>query len=193
MSDIKVIAINGSPRKNGNTSILISKVFSTLNESGIKTEEIQLAGNAVRGCTACYICKKEKNGKCVIQNDIVNLCIEKMKEADGIILASPTYFANVSAEMKAVIDRTGVVNRANDFMFRRKIGAAIVTARRAGQVTAFDAINHYFLACQMSIAGASYWNMGIGKDIGDVESDSEGMENMKTLGENMAWLLKATA
>lgn len=193
MSDIKVIAINGSPRKNGNTSILISKVFSTLNESGIKTEEIQLAGNAVRGCTACYICKKEKNGKCVIQNDIVNLCIEKMKEADGIILASPTYFANVSAEMKAVIDRTGVVNRANDFMFRRKIGAAIVTARRAGQVTAFDAINHYFLSCQMSIAGASYWNMGIGKDIGDVESDSEGMENMKTLGENMAWLLKATA
>ncbi|THB68260.1 MAG: flavodoxin family protein, partial [Gammaproteobacteria bacterium] len=142
---MKVIAINGSPRKNGNTSILISKVFSTLNESGIKTEEIQLAGNAVRGCTACYICKKEKNGKCVIQNDIVNLCIEKMKEADGIILASPTYFANVSAEMKAVIDRTGVVNRANDFMFRRKIGAAIVTARRAGQVTAFDAINHYFL------------------------------------------------
>lgn len=192
MSDIKVVAINGSPRKNGNTSIMVNKVFEVLEREGIKTEEIQLAGNAVRGCTACYVCKKKKDGRCAIGNDMVNYCIEKMDEADGIILASPTYFASVSTELKAIIDRTGVVARATDFKYKRKIGAAIVTARRAGQVTAFDTINHYFLANQMMVVGASYWNMGIGKDIGDVNSDSEGLENMQTLGENMAWLLKCT-
>ncbi len=189
MAKIKVVAINGSPRKNGNTSILINKTLAVLEQKGIETEQIQLAGNVVRGCTACYVCKKKKDKKCAISNDIVNYCIDKMIEADGIILASPTYFASVSSEMKAVIDRTGVVNRANDFMFQRKVGAAIVAARRGGQVAAFDTINHYFLACQMIVAGANYWNMGIGKDIGDVESDVEGMENMNNLGENMTWLL----
>ncbi len=187
---MKVLAINGSPRKGGNTSQLIDELFKVLQSEGIETEAIQVGGELIRGCNACYVCKKKQDKKCHNDDDIINPIIEKMIDADGIILASPTYFANVSSELKAVIDRTGVVNRANDFMFQRKVGAAIVTARRAGQVAAFDAINHYFLACEMIVPGANYWNMGIGKDRGDVQNDAEGLENIQKLGENMAWLLK---
>ena len=190
---MKVLAINGSPRKNGNTAQLIDEVFKVLQTYDVETEQVQVGGELIRGCNACYVCKKKADKKCHNDEDLINPLIEKMIEADGIIMASPTYFSNVSAELKAVIDRTGVVNRANGFMFQRKAGAAIVAARRAGQVAAFDAINHYFLACQMIVPGANYWNMGLGKDKGDVQNDTEGLENMQNLGENMAWLLKRIA
>ena len=123
-------------------------------------------------------------------NDVLNSCIEKMIEADGIILGSPTYFANISTEMKALIDRAGMTSIANDRMFKHKVGAAVVAVRRAGSIHAFNSINHFFFIGQMIVPGSIYWNMGIGLDKGDVEKDEEGIQTMKVLGENMAWLLK---
>lgn len=190
---MKVIAFNGSARKDGNTAILIRKVFSELEAEGITTEMVQLAGKTIRGCTACGQCHKKKNKRCAIANDFANECIEKMLEADGIILGSPTYFADITAEMKALIDRAGYVARANSFMLKRKVGAAVVAVRRAGAIHAFDTINHFFLISQMIVPGSSYWNIGIGRAIGDVEQDEEGLETMQILGRNMAWLLKKTA
>lgn len=189
---MKVIAINGSARKNGNTAILIREVFSELDAEGIGTEMIQLAGKTIRGCIACGKCYKNQDKKCAVSNDFANECIDKMVEADGIILASPTYFADVTAETKALIDRGGYVARANSDMLRRKIGAAVVAVRRAGAIHAFDTINHFFLISQMIVPGSSYWNIGIGRAIGDVKQDEEGLETMRILGRNMAWLLKKT-
>jgi len=113
-----------------------------------------------------------------------------MIEADGILLASPTYFADVTAEMKAFIDRCGMIGKANGDLFQRKVGAAIISVRRGGAIHAFDTINHFFLISQMIIPGSSYWNMGLGGNPGDVESDEEGLATMELLGHNMAWLLK---
>ncbi len=190
---MKVIAINGSARKDGNTAILIRHAFAALEKEGVDTELVQLAGERLRGCVACYQCWKNKDGACVIKDDIVNSCIEKMKGANGIILASPTYFADVTSEMKALMDRSGMVARANGDMFQRKAGAAIVAVRRAGAIHAFDTLNHFFLIGQMIIPGSSYWNVGVGRNIGEVENDEEGVQTMKSLGENMAWLLKRIA
>lgn len=187
---MKVIAFNGSARKDGNTAILIRQVFGELEAEGIETELVQLAGQKIRGCTACGQCYKNKNQRCVIENDVVNDCIEKMRAADGIILGSPTYFADLTSEMKALIDRAGYVARANGDMFKRKVGAAVVAVRRAGSVHTFDSINHFFLIGQMIVPGSIYWNMGIGRAKGEVEQDEEGLQTMKTLGQNIAWLLK---
>jgi len=187
---MKVIAFNGSARKDGNTAILIKQVFSELEKEGIETEMIQLSGQKIRGCIACYKCFENKDKRCSVKNDVVNDCIEKMLEADGIILASPTYFADVSSELKALIDRAGLVAKANGDMFKRKVGAAIVAVRRGGSIHAFDSMNHFFLISQMIIPGSSYWNMGFGLDKGDAEKDDEGLQTMSNLGRNMAWLLK---
>lgn len=187
---MKVVAINGSARKNGNTAVLINEVFSILEKDDIECEMIQLSGKYIKGCKACDQCYKLKNNTCVQNDDIVNECIEKMIEADGIILASPTYFSNITAEMKALIDRAGRVGRANNNAFKHKVGAAVVAVRRAGAIHAFNAINHFFLIEEMIIPGSTYWNIGIGKDKGDVSSDDEGLANMRNLGENIAWILK---
>ncbi|MGE5342840.1 MAG: flavodoxin family protein [Candidatus Omnitrophota bacterium] len=187
---MKVIAINASSRKDGNTALLINRVLKELENEGIQTEMIQLGGHALRGCMACRKCFENKNKRCVIDTDIVNECIAKMSEADGILLGSPTYFSNVTSEMKALIDRSGYVAKANGELFKRKVGAAVVAVRRAGAVFAFDAINHFFTISQMIIPGSSYWNVAIGRDIGEVENDQEGMRTMDVLGQNMAWLLK---
>ena len=187
---MKVVAFNGSARKDGNTAILIRKVFSELEAEGIETELVQLAGKTIKGCTACGKCFKNQDGKCAVDDDMANECIEKMTQADGIILGSPTYFSDVTTEMKALIDRAGYVARANAFMFRRKVGASVVAVRRAGGIHTFDSMNHFFLIGQMIVVGSSYWNIGIGRAKGDVEQDEEGLETMQTLGQNMAWLLK---
>ena len=187
---MKVIAFSGSARKNGNTAILVGRAFAELEKEGIETELVELAGERVRGCTACYRCWELKDGSCAVKDDCINACIEKMRGADGIILASPTYFADITTEMKALIDRAGMVSRANGDMFRRKVGAGIVAVRRGGAIHAFDSLNHFFLITQMIIPGSSYWNVGIGREIGEVEKDAEGIATMTTLGENMAWLLK---
>jgi len=187
---MKVIAFNGSARKDGNTAILINTVLQELQKEGIETELIQLAGQKIRGCRACYQCRKNKDKHCSVTNDILNDCIDKMLEADGMILGSPVYFTDVTTEMKALIDRAGFVARGNDHMFKRKAGAAVVAVRRAGSLHTFDTINHFFTISQMIIPGSNYWNMGIGGKIGDVESDEEGLKIMQVLGQNMAWLLQ---
>lgn len=187
---MKVIAFNGSARKDGNTAILINTVLQELQKEGIETELIQLAGQKIGGCRACYQCRKNKDKHCSIKDDILNDCIDKMLEAEGIILGSPVYFTDVTTEMKALIDRAGFVARGNDHMFKRKAGAAVVAVRRAGSLHTFDTINHFFTISQMIIPGSNYWNMGIGGKIGDVESDEEGLTIMQVLGQNMAWLLQ---
>ena len=187
---MKVIAFNGSARKDGNTAILIQRALKVLEGEGIETEFIQLAGQQIHGCTGCGTCRKVKNKECKIVNDNVNLYIQKMVEANGIILGSPTYFSMMSSEMKALIDRAGFVGRSNDDLFKHKVGAAVVAVRRAGGIPTFDAINHFFLISQMIVPGSSYWNIGVGLGKGDVEKDEEGMKTMEDLGRNMAWLLK---
>ncbi len=187
---MKVVAFNGSARKDGNTTKLVEYVFEELEKEGISTELVQLAGKHPHGCIACYQCFKRKDRRCAVESDCINECIEKMEAADGIILASPTYFADLSTELKALIDRTGMVSRANGDMYRRKVGAAVVARRRGGAIHVFDSINHFFTIGQMIIVGSSYWNIGVGRDKGDVAGDDEGVETMRTLGQNMAWLLK---
>jgi len=187
---MKVVAFSGSARKDGNTAILVNAVLAELEKEKIKTEFVQLAGKKIRGCTACMKCYETQDKQCVVKNDILNECIGKMLEADGIILASPTYFSDVSTEMKALIDRAGFVAKANDDMFRRKVGAAVVAVRRGGAIHAFDTMNHFFFISQMVVPGSSYWNDGIGLMPGDVEKDDEGLATVRTLGQNMAWLLK---
>jgi len=187
---MKVIAFNGSARKDGNTAILLNYVLGELQNEGIETELFQLAGKEIRGCMACYKCFKNKDGRCVVDNDILNECVEKMFEADGILLGSPTYFSDVTAEMKALIDRSGFVARANGDALKHKAGAAIIAVRRAGSIHAFDTINHFFLINQLIVPGSSYWNIGFGREKGEVEKDEEGIRTVKTLGQNMAWLLK---
>ncbi len=187
---LKVVAFNGSALKDGNTAILLRRVLAVLKAEGFETELIQLAGQQIRGCTACRTCFATKNQRCIIEDDNVNLYIQKMAEADGILLGSPTYFGMMSSEMKALIDRAGSVARANPDMMKRKVGAAVVAVRRAGGMSTFDAINHFFLISQMIVPGSSYWNIGIGNKKGEVENDAEGMETMETLGKNMAWLIK---
>jgi len=190
---MKVIAFNGSPRPDGNTSILLNHVLEPIRAKGIQTEVYQLGGSDIHGCRACYACMKTKNGRCSHDDDVANECIAKMLEADGIILGSPTYFADLTPETKALIDRAGYVSRANGDLLKRKVGAAVVAVRRAGEIHAFDSINHFFLISQMIVPGSCYWNVGIGRDKGDVETDAEGLKTMRVLGENMAWLLESVA
>jgi multimeric flavodoxin WrbA len=189
-NQIKVVALNGSARKGGNTAILLRCVLKELESEGIKTELIELSGATIHGCLACRKCSQNKDRRCAQKGDIGNDLIEKMAAADGILLGSPTYVADISPEIKALMDRACLVSGANGGLFRRKVGAAVVAVRRAGAIHAFDALNHFFLISEMIIPGSSYWNIGIGREIGDVERDEEGMQTMKTLGQNMAWLLK---
>jgi multimeric flavodoxin WrbA len=187
---MKVIAFNGSARKDGNTSILLKLVLDELKAEGIETELYHLAGKPIQGCIACYKCVENKNKRCAVEKDIVNECIQKMLEADGIVLGSPTYFADVTAGMKALIERCGMVTRVNGDLLKRKVGAGVVAVRRAGATHVFDSLNFFFFISQMIVPGSSYWNLGIGRQPGEVNNDAEGVQTMKDLGKNMAWLLK---
>jgi multimeric flavodoxin WrbA len=190
---MKVVAFNGSARKNGNTTILLRYVLGELEAEGIETELVQLAGSKIHGCVACRTCSTRKDGHCGQTNDDGNAFIDKMAAADGILLGSPTYVSDVSPEIKALVDRACMVGMANGGIFRRKVGAAVIAVRRAGAIHAFDSLNHFFLISQMIVPGSSYWNIGIGREAGDVEKDEEGIRTMKVLGQNMAWLLKKLA
>jgi len=184
---MKVVAFNGSPRKDGNTTILINHVFRELEKEGVETELVQLSGKKIHGCIACYKCFENKDQRCAVKDDIANECIEKMIKAQGVILGSPVYFTDVTAEMKALIDRAGFVSRANGGMYKNKVGAAVVAVRRAGAMHTLDTLSHFFLAGEMIIIGRG---IGVGKDKGEVEKDEEGMQSVKVLGQRMAWLLK---
>jgi multimeric flavodoxin WrbA len=187
---MKVVAVNGSPHENGNTRYLLDIVCGELEASEILTETIHIGGKQIRGCIACGKCFELKNRRCVISLDIVNDVIETMLNADGIFLGSPTYFADLTPELKALIDRAGMVAKANRNMFQRKAGAGVVAVRRAGAVHTLDSINHFFTVGQMFIVGSTYWNVGIGQGEGTVQDDNEGIQTMQNLGQNMAWLLK---
>ncbi|GAB4483550.1 MAG: flavodoxin family protein [Thermodesulfovibrionales bacterium] len=189
---MKVVAFNGSPRKEGNTFQALGLVMSELNSEGIETELVQLGSSPLRGCRACFKCFELKDRRC-IQKDDLNTFMEKMIGADGILIGSPTYFANVSTEVKALIDRAGLVSRANGHLLRRKVGAAVVAVRRAGGTDVYSAINYFFGINHMIIPGSSYWNLGIGRMPGEIMNDEEGVATFRDLGQNMAWLLKKIA
>ena len=190
---MKALAINGSPRPGGNTETLLKKVLEPLEAAGWSTEYLRIGGKPVRGCMACMKCGEKRNGRCVIEGDAVNDCLEKMFAADAIILGSPTYFSDVTAEMKALIDRAGFVALANGGAFSGKIGAAVVAVRRGGATHVFDTINHLFLLSSMIVPGSIYWNLGVGCDKGQVLEDEEAMRNMSHLGKTIAWLGTAVA
>ncbi|MHB8843123.1 MAG: flavodoxin family protein [Nitrospirota bacterium] len=186
---MKVIAFNGSARKDGNTAILLNMVLDELKAAGAETELYQLSGKPIQGCIACMKCFENKNQRCAVDKDIVNECIQKMVEADAILLGSPTYFADVSASMKALIERAGMVGRANNDMYRRKVGAGVVAVRRAGAYHVFSSLNAFFLIGQMIVPGSSYWNLAHGRLPGEVKNDEEGVRTMQQLGQNVAWLV----
>lgn len=190
---MKVVAFNGSPRKGGNTEIMLKKVLEPIAAAGIGTELVQVGGKKIQGCIACYKCFENKNMACAVDNDIFNDCFAKIAEADAVIIGSPTYFADVSAHTKALLDRTGLVGIANDRCLKNKIGAAVAPRRRGGAIHVFDTINHMYLMSEMIVPGSLYWNIGAGREKGEVMDDEEGMANMVNLGERIAWLVEATA
>lgn len=187
---MKIVAFNGSARKQGNTALLLNTVLKELENEGFETELVNLGGTAIHGCIGCYKCFQNKDGKCAQSENDINEYVARMREAQAIILGSPTYFADISANMKALIERCGMVSRANGDMLKRKVGAAVVAVRRAGAIHAFNSLNNFFLIGQMIVPGSSYWNIGIGREAGEVKDDTEGIETMKALGRNMGWLLK---
>lgn len=184
---MKVIGINGSSRKDGNTAIIIRTIFEELNKRGIETESIQLADVDIEPCRACFACKGK--GNCVFRKDGFSDVFSKMVRADGIILGSPVYSADVSSRMKALLDRGGVVAAVNPGILKHKLGVAVAAVRRAGGMTAVDTMNHFFLNKEMIVIGSTYWNMVYGREIGDVLKDDEGIANMRNLGQNMALIL----
>ncbi|WP_010236941.1 flavodoxin family protein [Clostridium arbusti] len=187
---MKVVAFNGSPAKAGNTYHGIKIVIDELEREGIETEIIHVGNKPIRGCIACKNCTKNKNGKCVITTDPVNEWIEKMKEADGIILGSPVHYSAIAGSMKSFLDRSFRVAEANDSMLRHKVGVSVVAVRRAGGIPTFDQLNNYINHSEMLMATSNYWNVINGTTPGEAMKDEEGVQIMRILGKNMAWLMK---
>jgi len=185
----EIILFNGSPHQQGNTKIALEIVAEVLNEHQVKTEIIQLGGTEIKPCTGCRGCITKKNNQCVIKGDAINSYIEKMIKADGIIIGSPVYTSNVTAEVKAFIDRVNFVCKANDFLLKGKIGAPVIVATKSGATMAYAAIQLMFGISQMISVGSSYWNVAYGKMPGDILEDKEGIQSFKDLGQNMAILL----
>ena len=186
---MKVVAFNGSPKKEGNTYHGIKMVAEELEKEGIEVEIIHVGNKVIRGCLACNGCVRNQDEKCVI-NDEVNDWIQKMKRADGIIFGSPVHYASVAATMKAFLDRASYVTSVNKSMLRHKIGASVVAVRRSGGVPTFDMLNNYINYAEMLMPTSNYWNVIHGAAPGEVEGDAEGKQIMRVLGKNMAWLMK---
>lgn len=186
---MKVVAFNGSPKKNGNTYHAISIVSKELEKEGIEIETVHVGDKPIRGCLACGMCAKNKDARCVI-DDQVNEWIQKMIDADGIIIASPVYFAGIAGTMKSFLDRAFYVSSSNGGLFRHKVGAAIAVVRRSGGVTTFEQLNNYLVWSEMIVPGSNYWNVIHGTSPGEVLQDSEGVQILQILAKNMAWVLK---
>ncbi|MBI4288034.1 MAG: flavodoxin family protein [Chloroflexi bacterium] len=184
---MKVIGIVGSPRKNGNTELLTAHALKSLAEEGVDIELVRLAGLEIRPCNACMVCKKEE--RCSIKDDLFPIYL-KMKEADGIILASPVYYGSATALMKGLMERTGYISRWNGEVFRGKAGGPLVVARRAGKNFTFAQLTLWFQILGFFVPGSSYWNVAIGREKGEVESDDEGLNTAWNFGKNMAFLIK---
>ena len=187
---MKVLAFNGSPREKGNTHLMIRHLFNTLQRHGIETEEINVGKELIYACKGCWKCRTLK--RCVIEDDQLNGWVAAMRGVDGIVLASPTYYANVTSNMKAMIDRAGNVAGADGFL-AHKVGAPIVVNRRSGAIQVYNALLAFFGIRNMIVPMSTYWNNGLGREIGEVENDEEGLRTMTNLGETMAWLLKKLA
>lgn len=187
---MKVVAFNGSPRRKGNTAQSLRVVLDEIEKEGIETELVQLGGRKLFGCLDCRQCSKLQNRHCARKDDEMNEVLDKLFEAEGVIIGSPTYFGNVTSEVKALIDRAGIVSGANGGLLRRKVGAGVIAVRRGGAVSVYSSINHFFAITEMIIPGSTYWNMMFGLEPGDAMEDKEGMRNMINLAQNMAWLLK---
>lgn len=189
---MKVIAINGSPKANGNTHTALTLVGEQLQKEGIEFEIIQVGNKLIRGCMACGACAKNLNEQCIVQDE-VNDCLQKLKTADGILLGAPVHYAGIAGTMKSFLDRLFYVAGVNGGLFRHKVGASVVAVRRSGGVPTFDALNHYITYAEMLMPGSNYWNVIHGREPGEVLQDHEGNQVMRVLGKNMAWLLKLAA
>jgi len=187
---MKVVAFNGSPNKQGNTYLALKLVLDELEKEGIETEIVQVSGMSIRGCIACGMCAKNKDEKCALSGDEVNDWIQKIKNADGLLLGSPVHYSAIAADMKAFLDRAFYVQGGNGRLFRHKVGAALVAVRRSGGVATFDQLNHYLNCSEMLMPTSNYWNVIHGAKPGEVLQDTEGVQVMSLLGKNMAWLLK---
>jgi multimeric flavodoxin WrbA len=187
---MKVVAFNGSPREGGNTEILLKKVLKPIEAEGIETKIIQVGGKNISGCKACNACRELLNKKCVFDNDIFNECFDEILKSEAILFGTPTYFAGMTPELKALIDRAGYVGRGNGGLLKHKIGAGVIAQRRGGATSVLESINYMFLMSEMIIPGSTYWNFGFGGSKGEVLEDKEALSNMKNLGENIVWLLK---
>ena len=186
---MKVVAFNGSPRRDGNTYTLLTKVLDPIQAAGIETEIVQIGGQLVHGCAACLTCRTKTPGRCVFEDDFVNDCADKCRQADAIIIGTPTYYSDVSTEVKAFIDRVGYV-LGPEGALKHKPGCAVAAVRRGGATHAIDTINHFFMLNNMYIVCGTYWNMGYGRNKGECLNDAEGLKNMLALGENMVWILE---
>ena len=187
---MKVVAINGSPRKGGNTEIMLNAVLEPIKAAGVETKIIQVGGQNIHGCRGCWACQKLLNRKCAFNDDIVNDILEDLFSADAIIWGTPSYYSNMTPELKALIDRAGIVASANGKLFRHKVGAAVIAERRGGGSFIQASIHEMMLMSEMIIPGSTYWNFGFGRDKGEVSSDAEAMANMKNLGENILMLIQ---
>ncbi len=187
---MQVVAFNGSPNKNGNTYHAIRMVADELEKQGIAVEIIHVGNQAVRGCLACAQCIKKKNEQCIQNDDPVNEWLQKMKAADGIILGSPVHYAAIGGTMKSFLDRAFYVAGVNGGMLRHKVGVAVVADRRSGGVSTFSQLNNFISYSEMIIPTANYWNVIFGTRPGEAVQDAEGTQIMRTLGKNMAWLMK---
>lgn len=190
---MRVLGISGSPRNGGNTEILIHKALTTLADEGIETEFLSLADRPIRPCVGCRGCFASETIRCVQKDPAFEGIIERFMEADGILLGSPVYFGSATPQIMTLIDRVGYVARRHPQLLRRKVGAAIVVARRAGQNFTFAQLNYFFLISEMIVPGSTYWNIAFGREKGEVENDAEGISTIVTLAQNMAWLLKKLA
>ena len=184
---MKVLLINGSPRANSNTGVALDEMIKTFNAEGIETEVVQVGNKAVRGCGACGACAKL--GKCAF-DDVVNEIAPKFEEADGLVVASPVYYASANATLVAVLDRLFYSCHCNKSM---KVGASVVCARRGGLSATFDELNKYFTIAGMPVASSNYWNSIHGRAAGEAAQDAEGLQTMRQLARNMAFLMKSIA
>jgi multimeric flavodoxin WrbA len=187
---MKLIAFNGSPRKDGNTFHLLRYLLQEIENEGIETELVQLSAKQIHGCRACYKCFENLDQRCSVKNDAANEYIEKMLAAQGIVLGSPSYFQDVTSEMKALIDRAGFVGLANNKMYKGKVGASVACFRRTGGMHAVETMNHFFFSNEIIIAGRA---VCVARDKGDVEKDEEGVQMAQTLGQRMASLIKKSS